>query len=101
LPLHDFLPDEKLHETENLHDFAGMLVFDKWTCNTNVRQTVFEEAIAKSVSERQRTAAHVQETGTQGRVYKTTMIDQGFCFNAGEWNFRMHRCGLVRAQPAL
>ena len=26
---------------ENLHDFAGMLVFDKWTCNTNGRQTLF------------------------------------------------------------
>jgi hypothetical protein len=39
--LHDFLPDEQLREVENLHDFAGMLVFDKWTCNTNGRQTVF------------------------------------------------------------
>ena len=41
LALHDFLPDEQLREVENLHDFAGMLVFDKWTCNTNGRQTVF------------------------------------------------------------
>ena len=41
--LHDFLPDEKLCEVDNLHDFAGMLVFDKWTCNTNGRQTVFFE----------------------------------------------------------
>jgi hypothetical protein len=22
-----------------------------------------------------------------GRAYKTVMIDQGFCFDAGEWNF--------------
>ena len=28
LTLHDFLPDEQLREVENLHDFAGMLVFD-------------------------------------------------------------------------
>src|ERR1700682_1605458 len=41
LTLHDFLPDEQLREVENLHDFAGMLVFDKWTCNTNGRQTLF------------------------------------------------------------
>jgi hypothetical protein len=74
LTLHDFLPDEQLREVENLHDFAGMLVFDKWTCNTNGRQTVFfndrgpatEQAVTR---------------------YKTKMIDQGFCFNAGEWNF--------------
>jgi hypothetical protein len=34
MALHDFLPDEQLRAVENLHDFAGMLVFDKWTCNT-------------------------------------------------------------------
>jgi hypothetical protein len=59
---------------ENLHDFAGMLVFDKWTCNTNGRQTVF-------FSDR------VNVGGAEGARYKTRMIDQGFCFNAGEWNF--------------
>lgn len=41
LTLHDFLPDEQLRQVANLHDFAGMLVFDKWTCNTNGRQTLF------------------------------------------------------------
>src|SRR5260370_40393280 len=39
LTLFDFLPDKQLMEVENLHDFSGMLVFDKWTCNTNGRQT--------------------------------------------------------------
>src|SRR5262249_3915391 len=33
LAVHDFLPDEQLRFVENLHDFAGMLVFDKWSCN--------------------------------------------------------------------
>jgi hypothetical protein len=72
--LHDFLPDEQLREVENLHDFAGMLVFDKWTCNTNGRQTLFV----------QRAFVATQEAGKR---YVTRMIDQGFCFNAGEWNF--------------
>ena len=59
---------------ENLNDFAGMLVFDKWTCNTNGRQTVF--------------FSQQRKAGEQAVVrYKTRMIDQGFCFNAGEWNF--------------
>jgi len=104
MALHDFLPDEKLREVRNLHDFAGMLVFDKWVCNTNGRQTVFfEEAprmdggtpgaaaagatqgeVARGTLVREE-AAH-GETG-RGRAYKTVMIDQGFCFNAGEWNF--------------
>jgi hypothetical protein len=74
LTLHDFLPDERLREVENLDDFAGMLVFDKWTCNTNGRQTVF---------------FHEQSEVVDPALlrYKTLMIDQGFCFNAGEWNF--------------
>lgn len=74
LTLHDFLPDEQLRHVENLHDFAGMLVFDKWTCNTNGRQTLFfREADAGA--------------GGGPRPYRTVMIDQGFCFNAGEWSF--------------
>jgi len=72
LTLHDFLPDEQLRAVENLHDFAGMLVFDKWTCNTNGRQTIF--------------FSEPRGDGTAGG-YKARMIDQGFCFNAGEWNF--------------
>jgi hypothetical protein len=36
----DFLPDPELEKVVNLEDFAGMLVLDKWTCNSNGRQTV-------------------------------------------------------------
>ena len=68
LAVYDFLPDEQLRETENLADFAGMLVFDKWTCNTNGRQAIFFIEPGRS-------------------RYQAMMIDQGFCFNAGEWNF--------------
>lgn len=74
ITLHDFLPDEQLREVENLHDFAGMLVFDKWTCNTNGRQTVFLRA-------------DKEPDGQDNPRYETRMIDQGFCFNAGEWSF--------------
>jgi hypothetical protein len=66
--VYDFLPDEQLREVLNLGDFCGMLAFDKWTCNTNGRQAVFF---------RRRTESR----------YEAQMIDQGFCFNAGEWNF--------------
>lgn len=112
LALHDFLPDEKLREVRNLHDFAGMLVFDKWACNTNGRQTIlFEEAVrssgltpgAAAAGPRQGRVARgtpsrskeaidgareeAREESGRGRAYMTVMIDQGFCFNAGEWNF--------------
>lgn len=66
--VYDFLPDEQLREVENLSDFAGMMVFDKWTCNTNGRQAIF-----------------LRDRGVER--YRAIMIDQGFCFNAAEWNF--------------
>ena len=39
--VYDFLPDEQLREVSNIEEFCGMLVFDKWTCNTNGRQAIF------------------------------------------------------------
>jgi hypothetical protein len=107
MALHDFLPDEKLREVRNLHDFAGMLVFDKWVCNTNGRQTVFFEEAQRTNGVGQREVARgtllrgeglrdgsreeareeFREDAGRGRAYRTVMIDQGFCFNAGEWNF--------------
>ncbi len=89
LTLHDFLPDEQLREVKNLYDFAGMLVFDKWTCNTNGRQTVFfrqasEDAGGPTTAAR---AGDAERAEGSGGPYQTMMIDQGFCFNAGEWNY--------------
>jgi hypothetical protein len=66
--VYDFLPDEQLRQVENLADFCGIFVFDKWTCNTNGRQAIFLRDLD---SER----------------YRAVMIDHGFCFNASEWNF--------------
>ncbi len=88
LTLHDFLPDEQLREVENLHDFAGILVFDKWTCNTNGRQTVFYRAIP-GAGGGSAVVSGLAASGSEGppAPYRTLMIDQGFCFNAGEWNF--------------
>jgi hypothetical protein len=68
IAVHDFLPDEKLAEVENLSDFAGMLVLDKLLCNTNGRQAIFY-----------RDSDHAS--------YRAVFVDQGFCCNAGEWNF--------------
>ena len=64
----DYLPEPQLDEVRNLHEFAGMLVVDKWTGNCNGRQAVFERK-------------------PRERKYKATFIDQGFCFNAGDWTF--------------
>jgi len=64
----DYLPEQQLDEVRNLAEFAGMLAIDKWTGNCNGRQAVFERR-------------------PRERKYRATFIDQGFCFNAGEWTF--------------
>jgi len=89
LTLHDFLPDEKLREVANIGDFAGMLVFDKWTCNTNGRQTLFFEENKRSAAESPLDLPPPSPGSGQASTfpYKTVMIDQGFCFNAGNWDF--------------
>jgi hypothetical protein len=84
LALFDFLPDKQLRAVENLYQFAGMLVFDKWTCNTDGRQTLF---LREKLHD-----PHAQGNGhetneDQHGDYEAVMIDQGFCFNAGEWNY--------------
>jgi hypothetical protein len=67
----DFLPDRLLSKVSNLASvFLGGFVFDKWTCNCNGRQVIF----FRSVDE-------------QGPAYTALLIDQGFCFNDGEWSF--------------
>jgi hypothetical protein len=72
-PVTDYLPDEQLRNLENIADFRGMLVFDKWTCNTTGRQAIF-----------QRTAG--------GQNYRALMIDQGFTSMPANGIFRIHPC---------
>jgi hypothetical protein len=62
------LADSDFRVVANLDDFCGMLVFDLWTCNTDGRQVVFRLEM-------------------ENYHYRAVMIDNGFCFNAGEWNF--------------
>jgi hypothetical protein len=64
----DYLPEQQLDEVRNLEEFAGILALDKWTGNCNGRQAVFDRR-------------------PRERRYRATFIDQGFCFNAGEWTF--------------
>jgi len=101
MTLHDFLPDEQLREVKNVHEFAGMLVFDKWTCNTNGRQTLFFRESENGDVHRGSGGKDVRNAGGatapgsspspaasgDEKRYSTVMIDQGFCFNAGEWNY--------------
>ncbi len=64
----DYLPEPQMEEVRNLTEFAGILALDKWTGNCNGRQAVFERR-------------------PRERKYRAVFIDQGYCFNAGEWSF--------------
>lgn len=67
----DFLPDRLLRRLKNLSTtFLGAFVFDKWTCNCDGRQVVFH-----------------RPADDDGSSYSVAMIDQGFCFNDGDWTF--------------
>ncbi len=66
--VYDYLPENLLDRVRNLDAFAGILVLDKWTCNANGRQAAFWRK-------------------QRERKWTATFIDQGYCFNAGEWTF--------------
>lgn len=65
--LYDFVPDQTLAQLANRGAFAGILAFDQWTCNADARQAVFYRG--------------------PGSRYQALMVDQGFCFNDGDWSF--------------
>jgi hypothetical protein len=64
----DVFPNEWLNRVRNLGAFAGVLAFDKWTGNVDSRQATF------------------WRRGRQ-KKYTASFVDQGHCFNIGEWNF--------------
>ena len=64
----DYLPPEMLDRVRNLETFAGILALDKWTCNSDGRQAAFWRKLRE-------------------RKFSAAFIDQGYCFNAGEWTF--------------
>jgi len=64
----DVLPDTHLVEVENLDDFLGALVVDKFACNVDGRQAIFLPVPFSS-------------------CYRATFLDQGFFFGAETWTF--------------
>ena len=67
----DFLPDRLLKRVRDVASvFLGAFVFDKWTCNCNGRQVVFFRSV-----------------DDEDPAYSALLIDQGFCFNDGDWSF--------------
>ena len=64
----DYIPVASLSHVRNLETFAGILAMDKWTGNADGRQAAFWRRMRQ-------------------QKYAAAFIDQGYCFNGGEWNF--------------
>jgi hypothetical protein len=78
----DYLPLHILSRVRNVAAFAGILAMDKWTCNSDWRQAAFWRMMRQ-------------------RNYTAVFIDQGHCFNGGEWNFPDAPLGGVYAQTEV
>jgi hypothetical protein len=80
LAVYDFLPDVLLQKVNNLSDFLGCLVFDKWAGNADSRQSIFFRA-------RLRDWTGAESTHPLKLGFVALMIDHGFVFNGPHWDF--------------
>jgi hypothetical protein len=78
--VYDFLPDTLLHKVANRSAFAGALVFDKWTANTDSRQAVFlRDSLPAALALYPREASPTR--------YVAVLIDHGAVFHGSRWTF--------------
>jgi len=80
LAVYDFLPDILLHKVNNLADFRGCLLFDKWVGNADARQSIFFRAKLRDWSGK--APVNPLKLG-----FVALMIDHGFAFNGPHWDF--------------
>jgi len=77
--VYDFLPDSLLARVENLRDFWGALVLDKWCGNADSRQAIFVRVPG---------AVGSNAGAPQQRQFRALMIDQDHFFDGAAW--RIH-----------
>jgi hypothetical protein len=80
LAVYDFLPDILLQKVDNLTDFLGCLVFDKWAGNSDARQSIFFRARLRDWTGAE--SPHPLKLG-----FVALMIDHGFMLNGPHWDF--------------
>jgi CheY-like chemotaxis protein len=66
--IYDFLPQAYVDQICNPEDFAGIQLFDLWTCNRDMRQAVYWKR-------------------SQQKKFTVTFIDHGHCFGGPDWKF--------------
>lgn len=78
--VYDFVPDTLLSKVENISEFLGILVFDKWTANADARQSIFLRARLREFA--RASADHPLRTG-----FVALMMDHGYIFNGPHWDY--------------
>ncbi len=78
--IYDFIPDALLSQVANAEQFLASLVFDRWTANSDGRQSIFFRAQLKDWLARP--GIPPQKMG-----FVALMIDHGFVFNGPHWDF--------------
>jgi hypothetical protein len=73
--IYDRIADEYLDRVQNINEFLGIFVFDKWTCQTDKRQAIFMRQSTPGAGNKSE------------KRYEAVMIDQGFCFDGASWSF--------------
>jgi hypothetical protein len=68
MEIFDYLPKSFLEKATGIENFARVLVLDKWLGNADGRQAIFTRT-------------------RRARKFQILFIDQGYCLNAGEWDF--------------
>lgn len=77
--VYDFLPDSLLPSVANLDHFAGALVFDKWTANSDSRQAIFF---------RRRLNDFLDRPGPPNQKgFIAWMVDHGYILDGPHWDF--------------
>ncbi|MGQ9918674.1 MAG: HipA family kinase, partial [Bryobacteraceae bacterium] len=77
--VYDYLPDALLPSVVNLSHFAGALVFDKWTSNSDARQAIFF---------RRRIRDYLDQPATPNQKgFIAQMIDHGYIFDGPHWDY--------------
>jgi CheY-like chemotaxis protein len=67
--IYDFLPPMYAGQLRNPEHFAGIHLFDLWTCNRDTRQAVYWKRPAQ-------------------KLFTVSFIDNGYCFGGPEWRLR-------------
>jgi hypothetical protein len=78
--IYDFIPDALLSQVANADQFLASLVFDRWTANSDGRQSIFFRAQLKDWLARP--GIPPLKMG-----FVALMIDHGYAFNGPHWDF--------------